>query len=811
MRITDILKGGLTAILNEAPEIKSKKPRRKFSNDDIAAAQEKYKAADKEQQDKKTLKKPEAFNKADPGQNSAAKGKYQKPGTDSKRAGGMQQKDQQQSGGVTQLASDGKGKGQEGGKAMAAAKRDQKVKKGEEKSAIDQRQDDDKEKQSKKGALSSTGNFGNSGAESDNAAAQAQQRRLDTIGTEDYEEHDFGPDSKPKFSNDNRDVAHGLDAAQQGDGHATTGSAGTLSKRQAPGAGGEDIAGQEAWDEKEAAQPGDQLPPHDPDRVDELLASNDQIQRNIAQKMKDANDEWYAAQAAADSAKGRRASLDDTGRYDRGAYQGVTAAGREAQEKHKAQKKAAKDELKSVDELSLDTQNAMASKKRRDDANDATRAGLTGADHARAAASGLQRGSLEVDQRKAQANQDLVKQGIKPGEETPGERGSRITGLAQKAQAGDQEATKAIFKNVAPMLMQVASKYAFGNQDKQADLYGEAKVALMTAIKTFDPERGAEFNTHLMNTLKGMVRDASYQDRGDIQVSKDTQKSLGEYQKLQKKWADQGLTGYAADKQIMVDMGLAKDPENIPDAAWAKLDKLKQAGVAGANVSMHGTGEEGSQDADSAEGVGSEYTGDDAIAGGGSAEDDIESISKQLATQSPEAIKGKFDELISMAGLGDEEADIVQLAFGIGGDEPMSDDEIQMSTGFSSTKQRSITDEALYKMAAYIAQENGTDTDEEHLNLKKIYKYRGKNFKDANLGRNVGDYNPDETRDEQQARYDAKSNQKKAKQQEKDWEAKQKQERSDERDDNTDDAKHDKKAMAAKQKQRKADRKAAKK
>lgn len=754
MKISDILKGFNTAILNEA-DIQSKKPRRKFSNDDIARAQDEYKKNNPKGEDKgekKTLSKPKAepkFDKQDPGGNKAAKGKYQKPGTDSKRAD-VDRSAQQAPSKATSLAKDGKGQGQEGGQAMRAAKQDQKVRKGEETSRVDQKAAANKDSQHKSGTLNSLRTYG---GDEDNQANASSEKHLDTIGTQDYEEHDFGKDSRPKFNNDTKDnVAHGLDDSQQA---------------------ARDAVGQDEWDAEEDKQPGDQLPPHNPDKVDILLAADDAIQRQIGQSMKKANDEWFDAQAKADEAKRRRDGSKT--------WAGVSDMGKEAQKAHQAQKKAERDALP---DLSPEAQARADQKAKVDALNKDTRDNkLTGADDARLAASGIDRGSLEVSQRKAQANRDAMDAGE---DEAP--KGSKLTPYAVKAQQGDQKAMTTLFKNVSPMLMKVAQKFAGGNKDKAADLYGESKVAFMTAIKTFDPERGTEFTTHLMSTMEGMVKDASYQDRGDIQVSKDSQQKISKYNKLKKKWEDQGVTGHQADREIAVELGLAKSVDDIPPKAWEALDKIKQDNVTRGNISMHGAGgtddNGGEIDADTGTGVQSDFTSDDAMGSQGG-EEELESISKQLATAGPDAVKAKMDELISMAGLDDQEADIIQLAFGIGGEDVLSDDDIQMATGMSSTKQRSITDEALYKMAAYIAQENGTDTDEEHMNLKKIYKYRQKDQANSKLGRTVGDYNDDgEDESEMLARRQAKKYRKDNAPKQREWEKKEKAKRQKEKEKN---------------------------
>lgn len=678
MRISDIL-NGLTAIqINEAEAPRNKAEQ----NSNLKKGAEA--SAEKEQKPKG--EKPTSM--ADPGANQAAKGKYQKPDTQSKSAGSTD-KSQQQPGPETELVKGGKGVGNAGGQVKRAANQDVKSGRAGEKEA--QRVASDK----KKGTLDPLRTYGQ-GTDATGAADQW----ADEVGTEEYDDHGQSFGSSPTFGNDAKDnQAFGLDDPDALNNAETA-----------------DM--QDAWDEKENKKPGDQLPPHDPDQVKIQLASDDTFQREIGKAMERANEEWFEAQAAAKEAESRMSK-------DRGAKKPRDQHSPEVADRLKKKAKLAQKNKDAFDSLSREQK-------------------------AQGNATGAKRGSLEVTQNLADVN--------KAGEKLDKDG---INQAAAAAAEGDQEAQAALFKNMGRMLFGLARKYSFGNQDKLADLYGESKAALMQAIKTYDPEQGAQFSTWLYKNVDSLVKNAAYGDR-NIGVEQRQLDKVAKYNKLKADLQNQGIQGVDADLEIIDKMGLK---------SWADLDKIKQTAAMSSTSSLDapvsmGDDEEGnvSDVIGGGQGVQSDYTASETpnIGSGAGADEELENISKELAMGDDETKSKIFSDLADEAELDDEERKVIEAGFGIGGEALVNHSEIQMATGITRNVQNKVVPNALKKMALVLADNTGSSADEEFQNLQKLWKDREFDKGAAGEGRTVGDYADDsESPEEVKSRTDRKANREK--------------------------------------------------
>lgn len=696
MRISEILKG-LTALqLNEADE-----PRQKKSTDTSKTGKAKEAAE----------VKTNSANKALATNDKAKRNPTKVQGRD-KGAHSKDEKIAQQAGEVKDLASDGKGKGQEGGQAIRAA--NQAKKSGAAEKGITQH----KEKQGQLGAMNPLGGYGREDNGSD--AADASDDYFDSIGTEDENYNDFKlpNDMRPGFSADTKDnQGHGLDDPDSinfdydGDGDLDQ----------------DDVdMNQDEWD----ASPKKSKQPHDPQMINALLAHADPDNVAIGQAMQRANDAWNDAQART---KENRHKTTDAERQ--------LAA-------QKAAKKAQQDAAYNA--ISPETRTAIEKKKALNAKNTQTYQDLPRIEKEVGKQTGAKRGSAEVTHNAAKVN---AAGGRMSAED--------MNAAAARAAQGDKEAQGELFKNTGRMLFMLAKKYSMSNQDKLADLYGEAKAALMQAIKTYDPAQGKQFSTWLYSNVENLVKTASYEDR-NVRIPQKQSDKVTAYRFLKGKLQAQGITGVDADLEIIGKLGLK---------SWDELDQIKQTAQMSSTASMS-TPVGGTEDGDAGElgdtlggqGIESEYGSQADAIGSKDTGSDLETMSKELATADEETKAEIMGRMAEGAGLRPDEQTLVSLAFGIGGQKPMTDKEIRDQTGWARSKIDSTTEEALYRLAAFISEQTGERMEVELANLERIYKNREFEYTAAKAGRESDDYVDDEsmkdTPEEKKARGNVKTQRK---------------------------------------------------
>lgn len=345
---------------------------------------------------------------------------------------------------------------------------------------------------------------------------------------------------------------------------------------------------------------------------------------------------------------------------------------------------------------------------------------------------GAARGRLEVADMVRKSNESGVAN-MSPEE---------VNELAVRGQQGDQEAIEMIFQKMARMLYGAASRYSFGSKEQLADMYAEAKIAMMEAIKHFDSSKGASFSTFLFNTVKNLVKNAAYENRAVRLPQKEADK-VAHLKRVTQQVRSDGFDGADADLEIIARMGLK---------TWAEYDKLKQQAQSTASMN-HSTGEEGAGEFGDTLGSGDvaqgEYSSseDQAIGTGASPEDDLQAMQKELATKDPTMSTELMTALYDRAGIDEQTAEIVNDLFGIGGKAPMSDSDIKAIYGLTTRSLEKFISSTVLKMGTAIADINQTDPESEADNLMNILNSRKSDFAMAQAGRS---YDPSEDRTPEQ-------------------------------------------------------------
>ena len=296
---------------------------------------------------------------------------------------------------------------------------------------------------------------------------------------------------------------------------------------------------------------------------------------------------------------------------------------------------------------------------------------------------------------------------------------------------------------MARMLFGAAKKYSGGSPDMIADLYGEAKAAMMQAFKTFSPQGGAGFSTWLYTNVDGLVKNASYADR-TLRIPAKQGQRIWELKKTMQAVRSDGFDGIDADMEVIKRMGLA---------SWDEYDKLRQSASMSTTSSLSapvGDEEEETTVGDNATGgVESDWTSSEnpSVGTGASPDQDLDSMQKELATKDPTMSKELMNALYDRGNVAPEAREIINGMFGVGGEEPMSNSEIQLVYGLNNYQRKKIVLPALMGMAKAIAQENGTSPEEELQNLNNILNTRQLDYRASQMGR---DYDPSEDRTPEQ-------------------------------------------------------------
>ena len=655
------------------------------------------------------------LNEANDADNPAAKNtrKAAKPQGDSKRAHSKEEKKQQKPGDVKSQVVGGKGQGNEGGQIKRQVQQADKKRDREGEAA---------ETSKKAGTANPIRQY-----EPGSERAKAADAQLGAVGEFDRNRKDKTKDNvRPRWAGDvaHHGAAHGLDDAQ---------------KERAPVDDMKDI---------EVAG-GKKLKYHNPQEIERLKASGDTFDAQIAAAMEKANEEYMAAQekeklAKSELSKSKRAEKSKPTRDSFSQSEKEMAADALRVVKHAGRMDAQQIRNLLKNKFGLDDngvkrllfvmrdvhskQMSSINKDARDELSD-EEVEMGNAN----VATGAKRGKLEVMDMVRRSNQSGAAQ-LSPQE---------VDQLAVQAGQGDPEAQEMLFQKMARMLYGAATKYSGGSQDKVADLYGEAKAAMMQAFKTFSPEGGAGFSTWLYKNVDGLVKNASYADR-NVRIPAKQGQRIWELKKTMNQVKHEGFEGVDADMEVIKRMGLA---------SWDEYDKLRQSANMANTSSLSapvGDDEEGDTVGDNATGgIESDWTSSETpnVGVGASPDQDLDSMQKELATKDPTMSNELMNALYDRGDVAPEARQIINSMFGIGGEEPMTDSEIGAVYGVTNYQLKKIMDTSLRGMASAIAQENGTSPEEELHNLAKILKTRKLDYRASQMGR---DYDPSEDRTPEQ-------------------------------------------------------------
>ena len=98
--------------------------------------------------------------------------------------------------------------------------------------------------------------------------------------------------------------------------------------------------------------------------------------------------------------------------------------------------------------------------------------------------------------------------------------GKRMTDgeLALAAQRGDAAAEEELVRRFEPLAEGVSRSYILAGCDAD-DLRQIARIALLEAVRTYDPARGAEFSTYASACVKNRMRDAALRAASRIRIA----------------------------------------------------------------------------------------------------------------------------------------------------------------------------------------------------------------------------------------------------------------------------------------------------
>lgn len=605
--------------------------------------------------------------------------------------------------------------------------------------------------------------------EEEGEGSEARDKWFDEVGADEEADPDFG-DSIHRIPNEYRPGGTMDTKDNQGHGLDDTDSLNFDDEQQRR---------QEELDDREAEEPGDQYPPHTDEMIAAQLSHSDPFQVEIGHSMQRANDEWIERKAKEKEARSKTAGITKElaqQKKDAAAAKMAASGGQKISSSELANieeyiTKRAKGKLSdtaldafhkyirkvAAHGASIETLKAATDNRFRDLVNKGFKLDRYGEENLKK--TGGDRASAEVTMNTADVNSPK-KQGVQNTKLSSGDDMNQMAALAAK---GDKDAAVAIFKNTGRMLMQAAKKYSFSDNEKLADMYGEAKIALMQAIKNYDPSQGASFFTWATGMVNGLVKNYAYADR-NVQVPQGQMVQVGKLKKLQAELEQNGIKGIDADLEIIDRLGLK---------SWDELDKLKQHANTANTASMSTPkGEEGGELGDDLgdRGIESDYHGTDAPLGTQGGDEELENIENMLKQSDPSEV---IRDYAKEAGLSKDHLDVLELSFGIGGNEPLTSTEIEQNLGVSRKKQSDLINDALYMIAKEISLDQHGDV--EHIDdifteLLKTFQYASAEHGEASLGRDVSDRGEDS--EEKKKRSDAAANRKKRAPKQAEWEEK---------------------------------------
>ncbi|MGN0778630.1 MAG: sigma-70 family RNA polymerase sigma factor [Aristaeellaceae bacterium] len=157
--------------------------------------------------------------------------------------------------------------------------------------------------------------------------------------------------------------------------------------------------------------------------------------------------------------------------------------------------------------------------------------------------------------------------------------------LAQYAREPSQEVMAQLVEMCLPLCRHIARRFS-GQGVETEDLEQVAAMALMKAIRRFEPERGLQFTTYATPTIAGEVRNYIRDKGAALRMSRDSRSQLYRLQKEQDRLTQQ-LQREPSIKELAQAMTMT------PEALLNLLDQRESSTV----MSLSGTGAQDDDDA----------------------------------------------------------------------------------------------------------------------------------------------------------------------------------------------------------------------
>ena len=238
--------------------------------------------------------------------------------------------------------------------------------------------------------------------------------------------------------------------------------------------------------------------------------------------------------------------------------------------------------------------------------------------------------------------------------------------LARRIKKGDTIALEKLTKANLRFVVSVAKQYQNAGLGL-ADLINEGNLGLMKAAERFDDSRGFKFITYAVWWIRQSIIQALAEQSRIVRLPLN---KIGALQKINHAFAE-----------LEQKYEREPSPEEIAHILNVELDEVRtNLGVAGKHISM-----------DAPFVKGEENSLLDVLVN-----QDSEPADRNVAFV--ESLRLEIDNTLSM--LGDKQAEVLRMFFGIGLEEPMSLDDIGIRYNLSRERARQIKDKALIKLKA---------------------------------------------------------------------------------------------------------------